>query len=353
MNNQFSNITQPNFEELYKGDTNSEKIPHGKGWKRFENGDEYFGGFSNGKFDGFGEYVTLSKTYKYKGYYKLGQKHGNGKETSNIFIYDGPYINDMFDGDGTIMYNNKHNMRLYKGYFSHGKICGNGYAVFSDKSIITGSFDDNIPNGKIRKKCENYTFDGHYLKGELDTHYAYAIIYKNGNSINHEISNINTTTDTLKIKEDDNFISTHKIINIHDNHEYNPMSDGFERGKYYDYKFKSTSMTSNGIFVGDIGLKMENNQPNSFIFIEGTMGEKTMKYLRMSKMFVEFEEIGKLKYVGKITYENGNTYTGEFIKGYSMYNSYVPNGPGKMKYFDGDIYEGHFRDGSKCSIKTK
>jgi len=24
-----------------------------------------------------------------------------------------------------------------------------------------------------------------------------------------------------------------------------------------------------------------------------------------------------------------------------------------MKYFDGDIYEGHFRDGSKCSIKTK
>ncbi len=89
------NIIKLRFSEkgIYEGEINDNCIPDGKGILYYENGDEYYGEFTNGKREGKGKY-----------YY------------SDYSIYIGDWDNDMKDGNCYFIDVKKR--WIYKGYFT-------------------------------------------------------------------------------------------------------------------------------------------------------------------------------------------------------------------------------------------
>lgn len=89
------NIIKLRFSEkgIYEGEINDNFIPDGKGILYYENGDEYYGEFTNGKREGKGKY-----------YY------------SDYSIYIGDWENDMKDGNCYFIDVKKR--WIYKGYFT-------------------------------------------------------------------------------------------------------------------------------------------------------------------------------------------------------------------------------------------
>ena len=85
----------------YKGDLRND-VPHGKGTKKFSNGDIYKGEWKNGFMEGKG-IITFADGAKYEGEMKDNQKHGKGIYThadGKKFI--GEFKNDMKNGNGIL-----------------------------------------------------------------------------------------------------------------------------------------------------------------------------------------------------------------------------------------------------------
>ena len=122
--------------------------------KFYENGDFYEGEFSFGQPNKNGklEYNIEGVSYMYIGEFFRGLKHGKGNlftRDSNKFNYDGDWVEDKFDGYGTLFnFGEK-----YIGNFKKGKKSGEGSLYKNNGDIIEGEFfDGKIKNGKIMFK---------------------------------------------------------------------------------------------------------------------------------------------------------------------------------------------------------
>ncbi|MDD2387050.1 MAG: hypothetical protein PHP52_09745 [Bacteroidales bacterium] len=134
----------------------------------------YFGSFSNGKFDGYGEWETTERSFKikYKGQFKKGKFEGRGeytKESSEyLYRYSGNFKDSKYHGQGTYEthYKKAKNFEIkegvfhkdslnglakvitqdftYIGYVSNGIRHGLGLIAFNDGESYSGYFDNNM-----------------------------------------------------------------------------------------------------------------------------------------------------------------------------------------------------------------
>ena len=147
--------------------------------KFYENGDYYEGEFAYGEPNNNGklEYHIDGIPYIYIGDFYKGLKHGKGNlstKENNKFNYDGDWVNDKFDGYGTLFnYGEK-----YIGNFKKGKKCGEGTLYKSNGDIIQGEFlDGKIKKGNIMFKNED-EYEGEFADEKMNGKGIYK--YKNG-----------------------------------------------------------------------------------------------------------------------------------------------------------------------------
>lgn len=93
--------------------------------------------------DGFGSWVVSdddnSSSERFDGYWVNGFKCGEGKYTSNWFMYNGEWMNDEFNGEGELLFTSGRDCgSLYQGEFSKGKKHGFGIQYYRRRSS-----DDN------------------------------------------------------------------------------------------------------------------------------------------------------------------------------------------------------------------
>ncbi|MDD4149040.1 MAG: hypothetical protein PHE33_03335 [Bacteroidales bacterium] len=110
----------------------------------------YFGSFSDGKFDGYGEWETNEKSFKikYKGRFKNGKFEGQGeytKESSEyLYRYAGSFKNSKYDGKGIYEIRNKksNQFEIKEGIFSKDSLNGLAKVITQDFTYI-----GNLNNG--------------------------------------------------------------------------------------------------------------------------------------------------------------------------------------------------------------
>ena len=186
--------TSSNGNSVYKTQTKE-----GRGKEYFINSNGYFDGFfMNGKLNGYGEHISAG--YSYKGYFSYGTKNGQGILVSDglngttKYIYEGNFLNDKFNGNGTITYN----FMSYTGNFVNGQISGSGVYLHPNGSKYVG----NSVNGKYDGFGEYYFADGSYYIGNFSNDKF------NGNG---ELSNVNGTKQK-GVWQNGNYVGEEKII---------------------------------------------------------------------------------------------------------------------------------------------
>merc|ERR1719247_2762872 len=119
-------------------------MKHGQGVLFFPNGDSYQGGWLNDQRDGNG---TLNENGAvYMGQWKGGVRHGIGKEVwADGNSYEGEYINNLKHGIGTF----HSSVGRFEGEWFEDAMVKGAYH-FVDGDVYDGSFMDNAMHGEGR-----------------------------------------------------------------------------------------------------------------------------------------------------------------------------------------------------------
>ena len=140
---------------------------HGKGIAINKNGDVYKGQFKNNKAHGYGTFTIKIFGYKYTGKFKDGKQHGHGRETSYIEL-------------------NPSDTVIYIGEFKNGEKQGKGTfegKIKEPKSRIyyTGEWKNNLWHGQGKliytSAIERVRYEGEFKEGQQ---HGQGTVYKNG-----------------------------------------------------------------------------------------------------------------------------------------------------------------------------
>lgn len=95
-------------------------MPHGAGYFRYANGDQYEGGVADGQRDGNGTMLQADRS-RYEGQWKNGQREGAGRATFALGgAYEGEWKNDKPEGKGVMTFAGSG--RKYEGQFKDGAV---------------------------------------------------------------------------------------------------------------------------------------------------------------------------------------------------------------------------------------
>ena len=162
----------------YKGEVNAGNLPHGKGFIRWQNGDEYEGDFRNNTVTGKGIY-RYANGGVYQGEMVNGSREGRGVMTwKDGGAYDGLWKNNMRNGYGDCIFTD-YKYDRYVGNWVDDRLEGEGTA-YRGKTVYKGHYRENMWDGHLEVTWENGArmtgyFENDVLKGEAD------FTYPNGN----------------------------------------------------------------------------------------------------------------------------------------------------------------------------
>ena len=123
--------------------------------------DYYLGEVKNGKFEGKGRIVVVSKGVEYEGDWHANMRHGKGVEKwADGKVYKGDFVKDTKEGFGDFSYPDGSS---YTGNFHQNLF--NGYGIFYrlGKYEYSGNFLNGFKHGKGKINYEN----GDYYEGEF------------------------------------------------------------------------------------------------------------------------------------------------------------------------------------------
>ncbi|XP_068677444.1 radial spoke head 1 homolog [Montipora foliosa] len=143
----------------YEGERNENEERHGHGKALLPNGDEYEGGYQNGKRSGSGIYTFVSKRARYEGEYVKGLKDGKGTFSyPDGSVYEGSWVNGKREGLGEYRYANGD---TYIGNWKADRRHGEGEYIYKDKGI---KYKGNWNDGKFEHEghliTSTYTYSG-------------------------------------------------------------------------------------------------------------------------------------------------------------------------------------------------
>lgn len=132
---------------------------HGRGTYYWDSGGRYEGDWVNGDYHGFGELYDSNDNCTYRGFYKSGKEHGNGKEYKwGKYVYNNVYDRD----EDTYEIDER-----YEGEFFEGKRHGkgilfefyrwsDGHCVDKKSTVYIGSFSNGSYIGGKKMSLEKY-----------------------------------------------------------------------------------------------------------------------------------------------------------------------------------------------------
>lgn len=125
----------------YEGETKSNSslnMRHGIGKQTYEDNSTYEGGWKDGKRDGFGIYIQLSKGLVYQGAWMNDKKNGKGEQIwDDGEKYDGEWKDDRFEGKGNYKWSDN---SCYNGRWLEGQMSGLGTFKWPDGRKYSGQF---------------------------------------------------------------------------------------------------------------------------------------------------------------------------------------------------------------------
>ncbi len=350
------------FYKNISDDDNTIKI------KKYSNG-IYIGQLKNDKRNGEGK-MKYDNGDEYNGYWKNDKKDGTGKMIyDNEDEYNGKWENDMFI-EGTITYNNDEE---YKGKIENEKKNGYGEMTYYNGNIYKGNWKNDKRNGQgeLTFKKNNKTIKGEWIddqlkKGEIE--------YSNGDKYNGEI-NIN--------KRNGEGEMTYKDIGIYNGNWENDKRNGYGVFNYnnknkYEGNWENDKRNGKGKLKfneGEYDGEWKNDMKNG----EGTIKYNNKKILKgnfindkregdfivtflknKDKIEIKFKNdkiIGEgiyrfyneNKIIKGIFDDNFNLIKGKLKEEDSEYegefnDEYNKEGKGILKYNNGIIYEGEFKN---------
>lgn len=190
---------------LYIGELDLYNGINGYGELYLKNGKKYEGIFINGKLNGYGRLIDSLKMRCYEGNFKDNElldgkgkiidikddgskivyegdiknmkKQGKGTEKTKNNNYEGDFSDDLKHGKGKIIFINEG--EYYEGDFNQGKMTGNGFIKFKDKSFYDGEFLDGNMHGKGTFTWPDGTmYEGQYANNLREGYGEYR--WKNG-----------------------------------------------------------------------------------------------------------------------------------------------------------------------------
>ena len=131
---------------VYTGEVNGKDLPHGKGEKKYKNGDTYEGEWAEGLFHGEGTYRWANGKV-YKGEFQKDKIKGHGTAWyANGDSYEGEWEEGLFHGEGIYRWTNG---KIYKGEFQRDKIKGHGTAWYANGDSYEGEWEDCHFHGEV------------------------------------------------------------------------------------------------------------------------------------------------------------------------------------------------------------
>jgi hypothetical protein len=131
----------------YSGYVGEERVPHGRGIMRWDNGNTFDGEWYNGLISGHGR-MTYANGDTYVGEWENNVRHGMGTYTwADGRIYVGEYINDMRHGEGifTDWVDISTGFRgTYVGESKNDKFEGQGVFTFDNGDKFEGNFKEDV-----------------------------------------------------------------------------------------------------------------------------------------------------------------------------------------------------------------
>jgi len=228
------------FQGLFK-----HGILSGKGEKFSLDGNYYIGDFENFQKHGLGKEDT--ELYNYNGEFKKNKKNGKGKIYMKVLkdSYQGDFLDDSITGKGEYQWSNNNN---YVGEFLNGKMHGKGINKWPDGTIYEGEYKNGIkdgygkytkPNGKIYEgTLKNGKPHGKGVlisdKGKFDVEFDKGIL----------ISNTDNKKEQIKPTDNNNLLSLK-------NKEYKPK----EESKIFDTENLQSDVESENEKKGERHMK--------------------------------------------------------------------------------------------------
>jgi len=266
---------------------------------------------------GNGDISYIVENIHYTGHFENGLYHGKGVLINNLGIYNGLFKEGLFNGYGTMKYING---EYYMGFWCNGKRNMFGKMLYKDKSQYVGTWINDM-----REEM------GSLYIPELENHYVGTFHNDNATFIEGEFVILNKFPIhnhiigemELCLKETENG----KIHSVHGKHIH--IKDNAKSHSFKNYLLDSIGPNRQGYYIG----QFDHND------IEYGMG----------KLFSNRDE--------KIIDNSGpcnNAYSYEFTaqryKGFREYQCIfvggTPNGFGMVKFENGEVYIGHFRNGN-------
>ncbi|CAD2218558.1 MORNvariant family protein [Angomonas deanei] len=175
-------------QEHYQGEF-QRGVPSGHGqYEHLLLKESYSGEWSEGLFHGKGVYNKEAtrggdEAVTYSGDWVRGKRNGKGSETIGNIHYEGDFVDGRWDGKG--VWRNSDNNFVYEGTFRKGELTGTGEMTLPKGTVITGEFENGVPDGHATVKFTNQgieEYKGLFEKGEVcgegEIRYANGDYYK-------------------------------------------------------------------------------------------------------------------------------------------------------------------------------
>ncbi|MDO4976738.1 MAG: TIR domain-containing protein [Eubacteriales bacterium] len=148
--------------DVYEGVFDKMKL-QGQGTLQLADGSRYNGGFQAGKYNGRGT-MSYQSGDVYDGDWVEGRREGRGVLTfSDGSRYDGAFNYDVIAGNGEMRYRNGD---VYNGAWNNGKRNGKGKMSYADGRVYEGFFVDDVINGKgFMRYLDGEQYDGEWING--------------------------------------------------------------------------------------------------------------------------------------------------------------------------------------------
>jgi len=285
----------------------------------------YEGNWINELFDGYGK-LTYPSGSKYEGNWKTGKKNGKGKLTkANGGIFDGSFNMGLFTGRAKQIYENGD---IYVGDFIDDKKQGNGSYTFKSGEFYNGQWANNKYNGKGKYIFKNGdSYEGDFVND----------IWQGNGTYTHftETNHFDENGDTI-----------YDIIDTYTgqwaNGKYNGKgSMSWGQIKNYTGDFVDGQKHGVGTESAIAGITYTGQWANDLYNGKGEWSDENVGIGEHKGTYIGNFVNGKKQGNGIMTYVNGGSYNGQWAN--DLYN-----GKGKLilpnkKIQEGDYVNGYFQ----------
>ena len=128
--------------------------------------------------NGLRQLIVLDDGTEYIGEWEVNLRHGQGRHYTKDGVYEGSFVEDMYEGEGTyyLWYDETNcdqpgKWLLYDGSWLDGKMSGNGCKYFTNGDCFEGEFKNGKINGNgVMEYANGDIYEGEWVNDQRSGH---------------------------------------------------------------------------------------------------------------------------------------------------------------------------------------